>query len=298
MTVANRQLAYNSTMANMGNLFKTGILMVLLSIGLLLMAKLMGFHSQGLTVMFVIVIVMNVASYWFSDKIALAMYNAQEVSPQQAPDLHAIVAELSQRAGIPKPRVYIIPTEALNAFATGRSPKHAAVACTAGLYRTMNREELTGVLAHELGHVLNRDILTQTVVACVAGVITMLASIARWGAIFGGFSRDDDEGGSPLVLLVMAIVAPIAAMLVQMWISRTREYAADATGAALAGTPLGLASALQRLDYAAKALPMPANNATAHMFIVNPLSGKGLATMFSTHPSTEDRIARLRALAR
>jgi heat shock protein HtpX len=239
---------------------------------------------------------MNFASYWFSDKIVLKMYGAREVSPHEAPELHQLVQRLAQRAGIPMPRVYIIPSDAPNAFATGRNPQHGAVAVTEGILRMLDTDELAGVLAHELGHIRNRDTLIMTVAATLAGAITMLAHMAQWGAIFGFGRRDDeDSGGSGVFgLLFMAILAPIAATLIQLAISRSREYFADSTGAAVAGSPSGLARALEKLHYASQRLPMEANPATAHLFIVNPLTGGSLANLFSTHPPIEERIRRLR----
>jgi heat shock protein HtpX len=244
--------------------------------------------------------VMNVGMYWFSDKIVLRMYNAQPVTETQAPDLYSIVRGLVQKAGMPMPKVYIIPEETPNAFATGRNPEHAVVAVTQGIMRILSREELTGVIAHELAHIRHRDMLTGTIVATIAGAISMLAQMAQWAMIFGGGRRDsDDEGGSPIVALVMMIVAPIAAMIVQMAISRTREYEADKGGAQLAGTPSGLANALLKLEKGSQLVPMAdAKPATAHMFIVNPLTGGGLMNLFSTHPPIAERVKRLNELAR
>jgi len=240
---------------------------------------------------------MNFFSYWFSDKIVLRMYNAREVGPQDGPELYGMVQELCRRANLPMPKVYVIPQEAPNAFATGRNPEHAAVAVTEGLLQRMNREEAMGVLAHELAHVKNRDILIGSIAATMAGAIMMLADMARWSAIFGGGRRDQEEGGGGgggLGLILMSIIAPLAAMLIQMAISRSREYLADATGAGFAGTTEGLARALEKLGAYSKRLPMDASPATAHMFIVNPLSGRSLMSLFSTHPPLEERIARLR----
>jgi heat shock protein HtpX len=239
---------------------------------------------------------MNFLSYWYSDKIVLRMYNARQVGPQDAPELYDMVQTLCRRASLPVPKVYVIPQEAPNAFATGRNPQHAAVAVTEGLLKLMSREEAMGVLAHELSHVNNRDILIGSIAATMAGAIMMLADMARWGAIFGGGHRDREEGGGAggLGLILMAIIAPLAAMLIQMAISRSREYLADASGASLAGTPEGLARALEKLGAYSKRLPMQANPSTAHMFIVNPLSGRSLMNLFSTHPPLEERIARLR----
>jgi len=246
---------------------------------------------------------MNFVSYWFSDKIVLRMYGAQEVSPNDDPELHGLVQELATRAGLPMPRVYAIPEDTPNAFATGRNPQHAAVAVTQGIRRILNKRELAGVLGHELGHVMNRDILIGSIAATLAGAISYLAYMAQWAAIFGGGrDRDEEGGGSNIVgLLFMMIVAPIAAMLIQMAVSRSREYGADATGAKICGDPLALASALRKLHMGAQNIPLQVNNATAnataHMFIVNPLSGGGIANLFSTHPPMEERIARLETMA-
>jgi heat shock protein HtpX len=242
---------------------------------------------------------MNFGSYWFSDKIVLAAYGAREVSEAEAPVLYRIVHNLALRDGMPMPRLYIIPSDAANAFATGRNPQHAAVAVTEGIMRLMNERELTGVLAHELSHVKNRDILISSIAATLAGVIMMIARMAQWSAFFGGMGRSDERegGGGALGLLVMAIVAPIAAMIIQMAISRTREYAADETGAHTSGDPLGLASALRKLGVASERIPLDASPQTSHLFIVNPLSGRSLMQLFSTHPPLEDRIARLEAMA-
>jgi len=255
--------------------------------------------SQGLVVAFIFAAVMNFGSYWFSDKIVLSMYGARQVSEAEAPMLYRIVHNLALQAGMPMPKLYIIPTDAANAFATGRNPEHAAVAVTEGILRMMNERELTGVLAHELSHVKNRDILISSIAATLAGVIMMIASMARWAAIFGGYSRSDDRegGGGVLGLIAMSILAPIAAMIIQMAISRTREYAADASGARTSGDPLALASALRKLGLASERIPLDASPQTSHLFIVNPLSGRSLMQLFSTHPPLEDRIARLEAMA-
>jgi len=254
----------------------------------------------GMIVAVMFAAIMNVGMYWFSDKIVLRMYNAQPVTEAEAPELHAIVRTLVQKAGMPMPKVYLMADETPNAFATGRNPEHAVVAVTQGIMRLLTREELTGVIAHELAHIKNRDMLTGTIVATIAGAISMLAQMAQWAMIFGGgSSRDDDEGGSPVVAIVMMIVAPIAAMLVQMAISRTREYEADKGGAQIAGNPVWLANALLKLEKGSQIIPMhDAKPATAHMFIVNPLTGGGLFKLFSTHPPIADRVQRLNEMAR
>ena len=238
---------------------------------------------------------MNFFSYWYSDKMVLRMYRASEVSPQQAPELYEMVGYLAERAGLPMPRVYIIPEQAPNAFATGRNPENAVVAVTQGLLNVMDREEVMGVLAHELAHVKNRDILIGTVAATMAGAIMILASMARWSAIFGGGNQDDDEGGlGGIGLILMSVIAPLAAMVIQMAVSRSREYLADASGASFVGNPENLARALEKLGAYSGRIPMQANPSTAHMFITNPLSGKSMMSLFSTHPPLEERIARLR----
>ena len=281
----------------MGNVFKTALLLGVLTIMLVMLGGALG-GQQGMVVAFVFALLMNFGSYWFSDKIVLAMYGAQPISEAQAPRLHAIVRRLALKAQIPMPPVYLIPTDTPNAFATGRNPEHAAVAVTEGIMRILDDQELEGVLAHELSHVKNRDVLISTIAATLAGAITMLAHMAQWSAMFGGARSDDEErGGNPIALILMAVLAPIAAMLVQLAVSRAREYQADATGAELAGRPWGLASALEKLQMAQEAVPMDANPATAHLFIVNPLSGRSLMNLFSTHPPLEERIARLRAMA-
>ncbi len=253
----------------------------------------------GMVMAIVVATIMNVGMYWFSDKIVLRMYKAQPVTEAEAPELYAIVHTLVQKAGMPMPTVYIIPDETPNAFATGRNPEHAVVAVTQGIMRILSREELAGVLAHELAHIKHRDMLTGTMVATIAGAISMLAQMAQWSMIFGGGRRDDDEGGSPIVAIVMMIVAPIAAMMVQMAISRTREFEADKGGAGIAGSPSGLANALLKLEKGSQMIPMTdARPATAHMFIVNPLTGGGLMKLFSTHPPIAERVARLNELAR
>lgn len=279
------------------NTVKTIGLMVFMTLLLVFAGAALGGRS-GMIFAFVIAVVMNFGSYWFSDKIVLRMYRAQPVTESQAPDLYSIVRTLTQKAGMPMPTVYIIPEETPNAFATGRNPEHAVVAVTQGIMRILSRDELSGVIAHELAHIRHRDMLTGTIVATIAGAISMLAQMAQWAMIFGG-GRRDGEGGSPIAALVMMIVAPIAAMMVQMAVSRTREYEADRGGAGLQGNPLALASALQKLERGSQVRPMhDANPATAHMFIVNPLHGGGLTKLFSTHPPIAERVKRLNEMAR
>jgi heat shock protein HtpX len=280
------------------NTMKTTFLLALMTVLIILIGRALG-GQQGMVLAFVLAGVMNLGSYWFSDRIVLAMYKAQEISPQEHPGIHQIVAELAQNAGIPKPRVYIIEDDSPNAFATGRNPQHAVVAVTTGIMRILSREELRGVLAHELGHVRNRDILIGSIAATMAGAIMMIANMARFAAIFGGGRSNDEEGGGGGIIgmLVLTIVAPLAAMLIQMAISRSREYLADASGAQFSQSPLSLASALEKLQRASQQIPMAdAKPATAHMFIVNPLSGRSLMNLFSTHPPIEERIARLRGM--
>jgi len=281
----------------MANTVKTTLLLGLLTGLFLLIGGGLGGRS-GMVMAFGFALVMNFVSYWFSDKIVLASYGAQPIGEADAPVVYRIVRNLATKAGIPMPRLYLLPAEAPNAFATGRNPQHAAVAVTEGILRIMSEEELEGVLAHELSHVLNRDVLTSTIAATLAGAVMMLANMARWGAMFAGSRRDDEDGGglNPIALIVTALLAPIAAMLIQMAISRSREYEADASGARLTRNPLGLASALARLEQASQAIPMDASPATAHLFIVNPLSGRAFMNLFSTHPPIEERIARLRAM--
>jgi heat shock protein HtpX len=282
----------------MANWFKTTLLLGVLTLLIVWIGHFLG-GQQGMVVAFVLATGMNFFSYWFSDKIVLRMYRAKEISPEEGPELYGIVRGIAERANLPLPRIYLIAEQAPNAFATGRNPEHAVVAVTEGLLKLMNREEITGVLAHEMAHVRNRDILIGSIAATMAGAIMILANMARWSAMFGGGGlRDREEGGSGgafggIALIVMSILAPIAAMLIQMAISRSREYQADETGAAFAGYPQGLASALQKLGAYAKRLPMNANPSTAHMFIVNPLSAGSLMSLFSTHPPLEERIARL-----
>jgi heat shock protein HtpX len=278
------------------NTLKTTLLLTLLTVLMIAVGGILGGES-GMVIAFVFALIMNGVSYWFSDKIVLRMYGAQEISQEQAPQLYRIVQELAAQAQMPMPKLYIIPQEAPNAFATGRSPEHAAVAATQGILRLLNEAELRAVLAHELSHVKNRDVLVSTVAAVLAGAISMIANIAQWGMIFGGRSSDERGGGNLFVMLAMIIVAPIAALIIQMAISRRREYGADETGAYLSRDPLALASALRKLQRGAEAIPMDANPATAHLFIVNPLSGGALMKLFSTHPPLEDRIRRLQEMA-
>ena len=279
----------------MSNMFKTALLLVVLTVLLVLIGGAIG-GQQGMLVAFVLALGMNFFSYWFSDKMVLAMYRAKPIEESQAPALYRIVRTLATRGGIPMPRVYLIPSETPNAFATGRNPQHAAVAVTEGSMRILDEEELEGVLAHELSHVKNRDVLIATIAATLAGAITYLAHMAQWAMIFGGRRDDEEEGGGVLGGILMVILAPIAAMLIQMAVSRAREFQADATGARLAGKPWGLAKALEKLEMASKAVPMDASPSTAHLSIVNPLSGRSLLRLFSTHPPIEERIARLRSM--
>lgn len=280
----------------MSNMLKTTLLLALLTALIMWIGQYLG-GSQGLVVAFVFAVVMNFGSYWFSDKLVLAMYSARPVGMNEAPDLYRIVQNLATRAHMPMPKLYVIPSDAANAFATGRSPEHAAVAVTEGIMRLMSWEELEGVLAHELSHVRNRDILISSIAATLAGVIMMLASMMRWAAIFGGVSRDErDEGGGIIGLLAMTILAPLAASLIQLAISRSREYQADASGAELLHNGEPLARALEKLESAAQRVPLQANPQTAHLFIVNPLTGRSFANLFSTHPPLEERIRRLREM--
>src|SRR5881296_3353265 len=280
----------------MSNIFKTGLLLAVLTAMLVLLGGAIG-GQQGMMIAFFLALAMNFVSYWFSDKIVLAAYGARPIDEAAAPRLYAIVHRLATRADIPMPRVYLIPSETPNAFATGRNPQHAVVAVTEGIMRILDEEELEGVLAHELSHVKNRDVLIATVAATLAGAITYLAHMAQWAAMFGGRSSDDEErGGNPLGLILMAVLAPLAAMLVQMAVSRSREFQADVTGAQVAGRPRGLAQALEKLERANEVAPMAANPSTAHLSIVNPLGRNVLMRLFSTHPPIEERIARLRAM--
>jgi heat shock protein HtpX len=280
------------------NQFKTFFLMLVLTALFILVGSAIGGKS-GAIYAFVFAALMNFFAYWFSDKIVLRMYGAQEVSQSEAPELYQVVGELTNKVSLPVPKVYIIENDTPNAFATGRNPEHAAVAVTTGILRILSKEELMGVIGHELSHIQHRDILISTMAATIAGAISMLASIARWGAIFGGGRSDNEEGGGGNILFVLlfTMVASIAAMLIQMAISRSREYLADEGGAHLSH-PLSLAKALGKLDMAARRIPMKANPSTAHMFIVNPLRGGGVLSLFSTHPPIEERIAKLEEMAR
>ena len=279
------------------NTIKTGLLLGALTGILMLIGGSFG-GQQGVVIAFIFAMAINFGSYWFSDKIVLRMYNAQAVSEHEAPELYATVKNLALKASMPMPRVYIIPGDTPNAFATGRNEQHAVVAVTEGILRILGRDELEGVLAHELTHIRNRDILIGSIAATLAGAIVMLANMAQWAAMFGGAGRDDDEGGGSNIvgLILMAVLAPIAATLIQMAISRSREYLADAGGAKISGKPYGLAGALEKLSLASQTMPMKANPSTAHMFIVNPLTGRSLMNLFSTHPPIEERIARLRSM--
>ncbi|MBF6569279.1 MAG: zinc metalloprotease HtpX [Candidatus Binataceae bacterium] len=279
----------------MGSLLKTTLLLGALTGIIMLIGGVMG-GSHGIVIAFVIAAAMNLFSYWFSDKLVLKAYHAQPLDASSAPELYSIVNELAHEARIPTPHLYMIDSETPNAFATGRNPHHAAVAVTRGIMRICTRDELKGVLAHELSHVINRDILTSSIAATLAGAIMMIASFLRWGAIFGIGGRDDDRG-SIFELLALAIFAPVAASLIQLAISRTREYQADASGAKLIHNPLSLANALRKLENANEQVPMDAGPSTAHLFIVNPLSAQGLTRLFSTHPPIEERISRLEKMA-
>ncbi len=276
------------------NTLKTIFFLTLLTGLFLIIGALLG-GRIGLVIAFIFALGMNFFSYFFSDKIALAVYRARPVTEEKAPELYAIVKTLCERADLPMPRIYIIPQSSPNAFATGRSPKNAAVAVTQGALELLTREELMGVLGHELGHVKHRDILISTIASTIAGAIMFLADMIKWSAIFGGLSGDDDE--HPIILIAMAIVAPFAAMLIQLAISRAREYEADKAGAIYSGNPLYLASALEKLDTYTKQIPFRGSPATENLFIVNPFSAKGLMTLFSTHPPIEERIKRLRGMA-
>ncbi|OPY84950.1 MAG: hypothetical protein A4E72_02081 [Syntrophus sp. PtaU1.Bin208] len=281
------------------NTIKTALLLGALTGLLMLIGGWIG-GRNGVMIAFILAMVMNFGSYWFSDKLVLRMYQAQEVSENQAPELYRMVRDLAMRANLPMPRVYIIPGETPNAFATGRNEQHAVVAVTEGLLRILNRDELEGVLSHELTHIKNKDMLIGSIAATLAGAIVMLANMAQWAAMFGGLGgRDSEEGeggGGIIGMILMAVLAPIAATIIQMAISRSREYLADDGGAKISGKPYGLAGALEKLSRASEIVPMDANPSTAHMFIVNPLTGRSLMNLFSTHPPIEERIARLRSM--
>ncbi|MGZ8449556.1 MAG: zinc metalloprotease HtpX [Candidatus Deferrimicrobiaceae bacterium] len=279
----------------MANTLKTGILLALLTVLFIAIGSYVG-GQGGMVMAFALAMLMNAGAYWFSDKIVLRMYRAQEVSEAEAPQLHAMVHRLATAASLPMPKVYILPSDSPNAFATGRNPQHAAVAVTQGIMRILPPDELEGVLAHEMGHVKNRDILIGTIAATLAGAVMMLARFAQFAAMFGGGDRDREGGGGGLGLIVMAILAPIGAMLVQMAVSRSREYQADASGARFCGRPESLARALEKIAEASKRVPLEASAATAHMFILSPLSGRGMMSLFSTHPPVEKRVERLRAM--
>ncbi len=281
----------------MTSMIKTGLLMAALTAVFMVAGQALG-GSNGMLLALFMALGMNFFAYWFSDTMALKMSGALEVSEAEAPSLHRTVATLAARAGLPKPRVYIIPKDTPNAFATGRNPSHAAIAVTTGLQRILRPNELEGVIGHELGHIKNRDILISSVAATMAGAISYMATMAQWAMIFGGGRSNDDEGGGGVLgSLAMMFLAPLGASLIQMAISRNREFQADATGAAICGNPMSLASALQQLEHSNRQLPMNVNPATAQMYIVNPLSGGQLARLFSTHPPVHERIKRLSELA-
>jgi len=277
------------------NYLKTGLLLVILTMIFVLVGGYFG-GREGAVYAFVFAFIMNMVSYWFSDKIVLMMYGAKEANINEVPELYNIVKGLTLTANMPMPKVYIAPQNGPNAFATGRSPKHSAVCVTQGILNLLDREELKGVLAHELSHIRNRDTLIMTVAATIAGAITMIANWARWAAMFGGRGGSRDREGNGIGLLVMLIVAPIAAMLIQLAISRSREYAADKRGAQMAGAPMGLSRALLKLEKGNKVYPMNANQATAHLFIVNPLKADAIAALFSTHPPIRERVKRLESM--
>jgi heat shock protein HtpX len=280
------------------NTVKTTILLATLTALIVWFGQMLG-GAEGAMIAFVIAAVMNIGSYWFSDKIVIAMYRGQPINEADDPELYSMVHRLAVKNGIPMPRLYVVPTESPNAFATGRSPEHAVVAVTAGIRRLLDARELEAVLAHELAHVMNRDILISSIAATLAGAIMMLANMARWSLIFGGGHRDDrDGGGNAIGLLFSVIVAPLAAMLIQMAISRSREFQADDTGARISRDPEALAAALRKIATYSERIPLPANPATAHLFIINPLHGSTFANLFSTHPPLEQRVARLEQIAR
>ncbi len=284
----------------MKNMLKTTVLLAALTGLLVLVGGYFG-GTGGMIIAFLFAVIINFGSYWYSDKIVLKMYGAKEVTPAESPNLHRIIDGLVMKAGLPKPRVYIVESGMPNAFATGRDPKHAAVAVTNGILNLLSYEEIEGVLAHELAHVMNRDTLISAIAATFAGVVTMLANMAQWAAIFGGFGNREDDNGGIVGLIAMAIVAPIAATLIQLAISRSREYAADAEGARICKKPWALANALDKLEYGnsnyrPSISDVQAKESSAHMFIVNPLKGGTIQSLFSTHPITEERVKRLRAM--
>ncbi|MCF8050758.1 MAG: zinc metalloprotease HtpX [Desulfobacterales bacterium] len=278
----------------MGNQLRTALLLGALTVLIVVIGQVLG-GRQGMVIALIFAAGMNFFSYWYSDRLVLKMVRAQPVDERDDPFLYETVRELATRAGLPMPKVYRIPQEAPNAFATGRNPEHAVVAATDGLLKMMSKDELRGVLAHEMAHIKDRDILIGSIAATMAGAIMLLASMARWSAIFGGMRNDDEGGGGGIIgLIAMSVIAPLAAMVIQMAISRSREYLADRVGAGISEDPEGLASALEKLGAYSRRIPMTANPSTAHMFIVNPLSGGGITHLFSTHPPIEERVARLR----
>ncbi|MDH5526883.1 MAG: zinc metalloprotease HtpX [Nitrospirota bacterium] len=278
------------------NVMKTTFLLTVLTLILVYGGGMLA-GQGGMMIALAFALIMNVGAYWYSDKIVLRMSHARQVTEAEAPELYSVVRELATRASLPMPKVYVIDDPSPNAFATGRNPSHAAVAATTGIMRILDRNELAGVMAHELAHVGNRDILVGTIAATMAGAISMLANMAQWAMIFGGGHRDGDNAPHPLVMVLMMILAPLAAMLVQMAISRSREYGADEGGAKICGNPLWLASALQKLERGTAVQPMDVNPSTAHMYIVNPLRGGGITALFSTHPPMAERVARLEQMA-
>jgi len=288
-------------MTRLTNTLKTAALLATLTVLLVLAGRWFG-GTQGMLIAFLLALLMNGGAYWFSDRLALSMAGAREVDRYEAPRLHQMVAQLAQRANLPMPRVYLIDSAAPNAFATGRNPQHGAVAVTTGLLRLLNEDEVAAVIAHELGHIKNRDTLISTIAATFAGAVAILADMAQWALLLGGFGHHDDEGEDGGVAgivggLLLILVAPIAATLIQLAISRTREFEADAAGAAISGSPLALASALRKIETWKQQLPLVANPAMANLYIINPLDGGGIVRLFSTHPPTEERIARLERMA-
>jgi len=284
----------------MWNTLKTGMLLAALTALFVVIGSAIG-GTAGMVIAFIFAVVLNLGAWWFSDSIALKFSRAREVTPQQEPDLHRMVGDLAARANLPKPRVYIIDTDAPNAFATGRSPQKGAVAVTTGIQRMLNRDELAGVIAHELAHIKHRDTLIASIAAMIAGAISMLADMAMWAMIFGGFGSDEEDNGGLAGIaggILMIILAPIIALIIQLAISRSREFSADAGGARILGDPVPLANALKKLENAAGRRPMEVNPATSHLYIVNPLRGAGVTSLFRTHPATEHRIARLLSMAR